>query len=131
MGLWIAKVHQESISQELRDMPLVALDNVGTHPLIRPYHVPVLFGVELTGELCGVHETTNLHRGLGAFGFRRGRGDWGGLALRRRALRWGRQWHWRSGSRYAGRPSGPDQDSSRLVTGHLFGLNEFGLEVFE
>jgi hypothetical protein len=40
MGLGIAKVHEEPIPQELGDMPIVALDNFGTHPLICTHHFP-------------------------------------------------------------------------------------------
>ena len=43
----IAKIDEESIPEQLGDMPIVALDNVGTHPLIGTDHVPVLFRVEL------------------------------------------------------------------------------------
>ena len=60
----IAKVDQEPIPEQLGDMPIVALDNVGTHPLIRTDHVPVLFGIELAGETRGVHEVTKHHRKL-------------------------------------------------------------------
>src|SRR5262249_25459553 len=47
MCLGIAEIDEETITEQLSDMPIVAPDNFGTHLLIRPYHVPVLFGVEL------------------------------------------------------------------------------------
>jgi hypothetical protein len=105
-----------------------ACDNVCTDALIRTDHVPVLFGIELGGEFCGVYEVTEHHGQLAAFGFGRGRGDWGGCDPGRLSFprsRWGwRCWRCVTASR-------PDQDGSRLVAGYLFGLNEFGLEVFE
>src|SRR5262245_37840197 len=59
MGLGVvAEIHEQPVTEQLGDMPIVALDNVGTHPLICPYHVPVLFGVELAGQHRGVHEVT-------------------------------------------------------------------------
>ena len=47
MGLGIAKVHEESIPEELGDVSIIALNHLRTHPLIRTDHIPVLFGVEL------------------------------------------------------------------------------------
>jgi len=48
-------------------MPIVALDNVGAHPLICPDYVPVLFGIELGGEFRGVHEVAKHHGELPSF----------------------------------------------------------------
>ena len=47
MGLGIAKVDEEPIPEELGDMSIVALDNLGTDPLIRTDHVTIVFRVEL------------------------------------------------------------------------------------
>src|SRR5262249_40812285 len=58
MGLGIAKIDQKPIPEQLGDMSLVALDNFGTHPLIRTDHVTPVFWVELTGEFGGVHQIT-------------------------------------------------------------------------
>jgi hypothetical protein len=71
MGLGIPKIHQESIAQELSDVPVIALDNFSTHPLIRPYHVPPVFRVELRGELRRVHQVAEHHGELAPFGVRR------------------------------------------------------------
>src|SRR5215475_6278878 len=68
MCLGIAKVHEESIPQELGDMPIVALDNHCTGGLICTYHIPVLFRIELAGELRRVHQITEHHGELAAFG---------------------------------------------------------------
>src|SRR5262249_16954131 len=84
MGLGITEINKQAVTEQLSDMPIVALNNFSTHLLIRPYHVPVRFGVELAGEARGVHHITKQHGQLAAFGFGRGRDDWGGLALRRR-----------------------------------------------
>ena len=56
-------------------MPIVALDNFGTHPLIRTHHVPILFGVELRGQLGGIDQVAEHHRELPSFRFRRRRGS--------------------------------------------------------
>src|SRR5215813_7286697 len=61
MCLGIAKVHQESIPKELGDMPIVALNNFRTHLLICTHHVPVLFGIKLAGEFCGIDQVTEHH----------------------------------------------------------------------
>jgi hypothetical protein len=50
-------------------MSIVALDNVGTNPLIRTDHVPVLFGIELRGEFGGVHEVAEHDGQVTSFGF--------------------------------------------------------------
>ena len=46
MGVGIAKVDQESITQELGDMSIIALDHCGTRLLIRTDDFSILFGVE-------------------------------------------------------------------------------------
>jgi hypothetical protein len=50
MRLGIAEVHEEPITKELGDVSLVALDNLSADLLIRPDDLPIVFGVELTGE---------------------------------------------------------------------------------
>src|SRR6516165_10139577 len=65
----IAKVDQETISEQLGDMPIVALNHVGTHPLIGTHHLPVLFGVELSRQGSGIDEVTEHHGELPTFGF--------------------------------------------------------------
>src|SRR6516165_7172008 len=94
MGLGIAEVNKESIPQELRDMSLIALDNVGTHPLICPHHVTPVFRVELSRELGGVHEVTEHDGELSPFGFGRGKGD-GGWCDPGRLIFPSSRWGWR------------------------------------
>src|SRR5262252_3407325 len=69
MGLGVAEVHQETITQELGDMPIVALDNFGTHPLICTHHVTPVFRVELAGQLGGIDQVAEHHRELSTFSF--------------------------------------------------------------
>src|SRR5262249_42243263 len=76
MGLGIAEVHEETIAEELGDMPIVALDNLGTHPLICTHHLPVLFGIESAGECGGIDQIAEHHRELTAFRVRRSRANW-------------------------------------------------------
>jgi hypothetical protein len=47
MGLRIAEIDQETITKVLGNIAIIALDDVGTHPLIPADHVPVVFGIEL------------------------------------------------------------------------------------
>ena len=47
MSVGIAKVHQEPIPQELRNVPVIALDDLSTDFLVRTDHFPVVFRVEL------------------------------------------------------------------------------------
>jgi len=75
MGLRIAKIYEETIPKELGDVPIKVCDNLSTGMLIRTYHVPVLFGVELAGEARGVHEVTEHHRELSTFSFGYTRGS--------------------------------------------------------
>jgi hypothetical protein len=67
MGLRIAKVHQESIPEQLSDMPIVALDNLGTHPLICTHHVTPIFRVELRGQFGGIDQVAEYDRELPSF----------------------------------------------------------------
>ena len=48
-------------------MSIKACDDFSTDPLIRTYHVPVVFGVKLAGQFGGVHQVAKHHRELAAF----------------------------------------------------------------
>jgi hypothetical protein len=74
MRLRIAEVHEESITEQLSDMPIVALNNVRTHPLILAHHVTPVFRVELRGESGGIDQVTEHHCELPSF--RVGRRRW-------------------------------------------------------
>src|SRR6266699_983824 len=66
MRLGITEIHKQSVTKQLGDMPIVALDNVGTNPLIGTDHLPVLFGIELAGESSRIHQVTEEHGELAA-----------------------------------------------------------------
>src|SRR5262245_11537005 len=51
---------------------IVAPNHLRTGGLIGTDDVPVLFGVELAGESCGVHQITEQHGELAPFGVRGG-----------------------------------------------------------
>src|SRR5262245_5200828 len=91
MRLGIPKVHQEPIAKELGDMSLKTSDDLGADLLICTDNVSILFRIKLGGELRGVHEVTEHHGELAAFGLRRGRDNWCDLDLRRRDVRRGRR----------------------------------------
>jgi len=69
MRLGIAKVDQQTIAQELSDVPVIAANHLRTGGVIRTHHVPVLFGVELGGEFCGVYEVAEHDGQLTSFSF--------------------------------------------------------------
>src|SRR5215813_3801020 len=74
MGLGIAEVHEEPIPEELGDMPIVALDHVGTYLLIGTHDIPPVFRVELRCELRRFHHVAEHDGEVTAFslGYTRG-----------------------------------------------------------
>src|SRR5215475_9575144 len=52
-------------------MPIVALDNFRTHPLICTHHVTPVFRVELRRQLGGINQITEHDRELPTFSVRR------------------------------------------------------------
>ena len=86
----IAEVDEQAIAEILGDMPLKAGDHLGAGVLIGPHHLAQVFRVELAGEGGRVHEVTEQHGELAAFGLRCGRGGWpmpcrlGGLRVSQR-----------------------------------------------
>src|SRR4029450_440443 len=114
MRQWVAEVDEQAITEILGDMPIIASDYLGAGVLIGPHHLAQLFRVELAGEHGRVHQVTEQHSELAAFGIRRGRDDRGWcdpslLGCRRSRLGW-RCWR-----RVHAPP--PDQDGPVLVTG--------------
>jgi len=128
-----AEVDQETIAKELGDMPIVALDNVGTHPLICMHYVTPVFWVELAGKTSGVHQVTEHDRELSTFRVRR-------YSLERCDLQGGlflhtRLWGWLSRLRGYGRgfysgPS-PHEYSAIFIRRELLCLDDLRLECFE
>ena len=74
MRLRIAEVDEQAIAEILGDMALKAGDHLGAGVLIGPHHFAPVFGVELAGQHGRVHQVTEQHRELAAFGIRRMRG---------------------------------------------------------
>jgi hypothetical protein len=62
MGLGVAKVDQESIAQELRYMPVIALDDRGARGLVGPHDVPIFFRVKLRGQGGGIDQVAEHDR---------------------------------------------------------------------
>ena len=69
VGQGVAKVDEQAIAEVLGDMPLKAGDHLGTGVLIGPHHLAQVFRVELAGERGRVHQVTEQHGELAAFGF--------------------------------------------------------------
>ena len=68
--LWIAEVHQQAISQVLRDVTVKALDHGTAGGLIGTDDLAVVFRVEVPGEGGRAHQITKQDGELPAFGFR-------------------------------------------------------------
>src|SRR5215467_13788743 len=64
MGLGVAKIDEKPISEQLGDMPLVALNNGSTCRLIGTHHVTPVFRVELRCQLRRCHQVAEHHREL-------------------------------------------------------------------
>src|SRR5215475_13529752 len=90
MGLGIAEVHQESIPQELGNVSVKTLDDVRTNSVIGTDHLPILFGVELRGQVGGIDQVAEHDGELTAFRVRGLRGSWRHIRLWRRGLLGGR-----------------------------------------
>src|SRR5262245_8275811 len=69
MRLGIAEVHQESITQMLRDRALIAFDNSGTGLLVGTDYLVQVFGIESRRERSGVHQIAKHHRELPPLSF--------------------------------------------------------------
>ena len=83
----VAEVDQEPIAEVLGDMPLEAGDHFGAGGLIGLHHLAQLFRVKLAGQCGGVHQVTEQHGELTAFGVRGPRCGWWRGHLHRLALR--------------------------------------------
>ena len=118
MRLGIAKVDQQAIAEILRNMPVEALDDLGTGLLIGAHHLAVVFRIELTGKAGRVDQVTEQHRELAAFGGRLGmRGS-------------GRRSGWRN--RWGGCTLPRPEEAAALVIHDLWvGVEECVLQVFE
>src|SRR5215510_4413949 len=71
MGLGIAEIDEQTVTEKLGDMPIVALNNFSTHLLIGTHHVTPVFRVEVAGESCRVYQITKHNRELSSFRVRR------------------------------------------------------------
>jgi hypothetical protein len=67
--LRVAEIDEQAIAEVLGDIPLEAGDHFGAGVLIGPHDLAPLLRVELAGEDGGVHQVTEQHRELAAFGF--------------------------------------------------------------
>src|SRR5262249_9093630 len=98
MGVGVAEIAEPTVTEQVGDMPMVALDNVGTHPLISTHHVTPVFRIELRGQFGGINEVAEHHGELPTFRFGGMRGSRarcslrGALCLKRRLLRWLVRW---------------------------------------
>src|SRR5262249_4567250 len=127
----IAKIDQEPVPQELGNIPIVALDDFRTRRLIGTDDLPILFGVELGGELRGVHEVTKHHGQLAAFGFWGARYWWRCVRKLRcldGKLLWGLG-RWRGDCVCAFSITEPDQDALILLHCQFLRVDQLVLQV--
>src|SRR5215475_7965490 len=71
--LGIAEIDKQTVTEQLSDMPIVALNNCRTHLLIRTNHFSVLFGIKLAGKFRGINQVTKQQAELPSFRVRRRR----------------------------------------------------------
>src|SRR5215467_7918752 len=72
----IAEIHQQSIAQQLGNIPVIALDHVRTCLLIRLNHLSQVLRIELGGEFGRIDQITEHHGELATFGCWRTRFGW-------------------------------------------------------
>ena len=94
MCLRIAKIHQETITQELGNVSVKTLDDFCAHLLIRTDNFPKLLRVELSREGRGAHQVTEHDRQLAALCLRGRRCRWGCGHRRWRDGLGGTRWSW-------------------------------------
>ena len=68
VGAGVAKVDEKAIAEILRNMPLIALNDLGCCLLICPYHLAQVFGVEFPREFRGADQIAEHDRELAAIG---------------------------------------------------------------
>src|SRR5262249_35365993 len=71
MRLGIAEIDEQTVTEQLGDMSIKALNDFRASTLVRKDDFSILFGIELGGEFGGIHEVAEHHRELTAFRVRR------------------------------------------------------------
>src|SRR4029453_8915758 len=64
MGVGIAEIDEQTITEQLGNMSFIALDDFRADFLVCTYHVPVVFGIELGGEAGGIDQIAKHHSQL-------------------------------------------------------------------
>jgi hypothetical protein len=133
MGVGIAEIDEQTVTEQLGNVSIKALNDFRASTLVCTDDFSILFGIELGGEFGGIHEVAEHHRELPSF--RVGRS----MGCRREKCNL-RGWLFLS-SRWLGSlvcVSGyclwvtcPDQYRAFFVRGKSFGFDNFVFEVFE
>src|SRR5215470_9239119 len=74
MRVGMPKIHQESIPQELRNVPIIASNHLCTDGLVSTDNLPILFGVELGRKFGRIDQIAEHDRELPSFRVGRRRG---------------------------------------------------------
>jgi hypothetical protein len=121
MRLRVAEIDQEPVAEILRNMPLKALDNLGTGGLVRAHYLPQVFGIKLRRQRGRRHQVTEQDRELAPFRVSCRRD---GLVCRRRRRLGGR-----GGSRVGA--SRPAQAAPCILLHLRVGVEQFLLQRVE
>jgi hypothetical protein len=135
VGLRIAKVDQQSITEILGNMPRKALDDLGTGGLIGPDDLPVVFRVKLARKRRGIDHIAKHDGNLAAFGLRPVRDSLYRCGLERGSRPGMRVVHC-LGSGWDGLwqrscIACPDEDAALLIHRQAFRVYHFLFEAFE
>jgi hypothetical protein len=79
----IAKIDKKPIAEQLRDVSVIASNYLRTGGLVGTDHLMIVFGIELAGEASRVHQVTEQHGELAAFGSNGRQCGWWCGSLRR------------------------------------------------
>jgi hypothetical protein len=131
MGVGIAKVHEQSIPEQLGDMPIKTCDHLGADFLVCPDNLPILFRVELGREAGGIDQVTEHDRELSAFSVRKrsskGRFNLSGWLCLHNGL-WCSLSKLRGDCLGSGRFPRPHEHLTILLSGELVDFDEFILQ---
>src|SRR5215510_6750523 len=131
MCLRIAEIDKQPVTEQLSNMPIVALNNFRTHLLIRPYHVTPVFRVELRGQFGRIDQVAEHDGELPSFRIRRRRysrerfnRSWFNFLSYSMLSRWGGGWLW-----FCFRCTNPDKDSAVFIDSQALGIDDFFFEI--
>src|SRR6516165_2985142 len=135
MGVGIAEIDEQTVTEQLGDMSIKALNDFRTSTLVRTDDFAILFGIELGGEFGGIHEVAEHHCELPTFRVRKRRGRRERFNLSGWLYLHNRLWCWlsrlRSHCLSVCRVARPHQHTILLIHRQFFGVDEFVFEALD